>query len=183
MFNLEELAKIKYVFFDIDGVLSVPRYKCLETDKYVSGFSDEEWIKYDVLSEHPYKNCIAPKLMKTFVQRLYENPCFCERIFCLTADNNSFSYNSKKKFILENYSGIEENDIILVASADMKIDIIKYIAMRDKINLAECLIVEDTFQTIIDAELTGISNLHIAGVPDLLLNIEEDQRRTISIKS
>lgn len=49
--RLLEIAKIKYVFFDIDGVLSIPRYKNFLTGKIVSGFSDEEWLKYDIFSQ------------------------------------------------------------------------------------------------------------------------------------
>ena len=166
--KLEKLAKIKYVFFDVDGVLSIPRYKSLDKEEYVSGFTDEEWLKFDIFSEHPYENCIASRTIKKFVHLLYKNRGICKKIFCLTADDNSFSYNSKKRFIKENYPEITEDDILWVSSANMKVNVIKYIAERDKINVQECLLIEDTFQTIIDAELAGISNLHVAEIPDLL---------------
>lgn len=169
--TLEELAKIKYVFFDVDGVLSVPRYKNFDKEEYVSGFTDENWLKFDIFSKHPYKDCIAPRAMKKFIHILHKNRGLCKKIFCLTVDDNSFSYNSKKKFIKENYPEITEEHILWVASANMKTDVIRYIAERDKINTKECLLIEDTFQTIIDAELMGISNLHVAGIPDLLTEI------------
>lgn len=169
--TLEELAKIKYVFFDVDGVLSVPRYKNFDKEEYVSGFTDENWLKFDIFSEHPYKDCIAPKTMKKFVHVLHKNRGICKKIFCLTVDDNSFSYNSKKRFIKEHYPEIKEENMILVASTGMKKDVIRYIAEKDNINVKECLLIEDTFQTIIDAELAGISNLHVAGIPDLVTEI------------
>lgn len=95
--RLLEIAKIKYVFFDIDGVLSIPRYKNFLTGKIVSGFSDEEWLKYDIFSQHPYEYCLAPKIMKELVNKMHNNRGICKRCFGLTADTNSFSYNSKKK--------------------------------------------------------------------------------------
>lgn len=93
---LEKIANIKYIFFDIDGVLSVPRYKNFDKEEYVSGFTDDDWLKFNVISDHPYKDCIAPKTMQKFVHILHTNKKLCKKIFCLTADDNSFSYNSKK---------------------------------------------------------------------------------------
>ena len=176
--RLLEIAKIKYVFFDIDGVLSIPRYKNFLTGKIVSGFSDEEWLKYDIFSQHPYEYCIAPKIMKELVNIMHNNRGICKRCFGLTADTNSFSYNSKKRFIKDNYPEINTEDIILVSSADMKVDVIKYIAERDGINLKECLLIEDTFQTIINTELAGICNLHISEASELLSDIKEYQINT-----
>lgn len=77
-----------------------------------------------------------------------------------------------------NYPEINTEDIILVSSADMKVDVIKYIAERDGINLKECLLVEDTFQTIINTELAGICNLHISEASELLSDIKEYQINT-----
>ena len=169
--NIQELAKIKYVFFDIDGVLSVPKYRSSDTCEFVSGFTDEEWLKFDIISEHPYKDCIAPQFMKEFVSILANNRGISKRVFCLTADNNSFAYRSKIKFIAENYPEIASTDVIMVSSKELKVDVIKYIAEKHNIKLKDCCLVEDTFQTIIDAELADVSNLHVAGVPDLLEEI------------
>lgn len=171
---LEKIANMKYIFFDIDGVLSVPRYKNFDKEEYVSGFTDDDWLKFDVMSEHPYKDCIAPKTMQKFVHILHTNKKLCKKIFCLTADDNSFSYNSKKRFIKEHYPEIKDANILMVASADMKKDMIRYLAERDNIKLKECLLIEDTFQTLIDAEIAGISNLHVVGIPDLLTELMDE---------
>lgn len=116
--------------------------------------------------------------MKELVNKMHNNRGICKRCFGLTADTNSFSYNSKKRFIKDNYPEINTEDIILVSSADMKVDVIKYIAERDGINLKECLLIEDTFQTIINTELAGICNLHISEASELLSDIKEYQINT-----
>lgn len=154
---------IKYVFFDIDGVLSAPRY-LNEENKFVSGFSDNGWVEYNVNVPQSYKNCVAPKLVKQFV-----SACALanKRIFCLTADANAFSYFSKVDFVLSNYPEFEnERDILFTDSPKLKLDLISYIAKRDSLRIDECLLVEDTYPTLVEANQLGISTMHISHLLD-----------------
>lgn len=157
---------IKYVFFDIDGVLSAPRY-LNEENKFVSGFSDNDWVEYNVNVPQSYKNCVAPKLVKQFV-----SACALadKRLFCLTAEATAFTYFSKVDFVLSNYPEFKnERDILFTESPKLKLDVIAHIAKRDSLRIDECLLVEDTYPTIVQANQLGISTMHISH----LLNWEE----------
>lgn len=154
---------IKYVFFDIDGVLSAPRYLNKE-NKFVSGFSDNDWIEYNINFPQSYKNCIAPNLVKQFV-----SACALadKKLFCLTAEDNAFSYFSKVDFVLSNYPEFKnERDILFTSSSKLKLELIEYIAKRDSLRIDECLLVEDTYHTILNANQLGISTMHISHLLD-----------------
>lgn len=154
---------IKYVFFDIDGVLSAPRY-LNEENKFVSGFSDNDWIEYNVNVSQSYKNCVAPKLVKQFVSACASAN---KKLFCLTAEDNAFAYFSKVDFVLNNYPEFKnERDILFTNSSELKLDLIAYIAKRDSLRIDECLLVEDTFPTILEANKLGISTMHISHLLD-----------------
>lgn len=153
------IENIKYVFLDIDGVLSAPRY-LNENNVFVNGFETNDWIQYNVTVDDSYKYCIAPKLVRVFVRACNT---LGKRLFCLTAEDNSFSYYNKVDFVLKNYPEIKnERDILFTKSSSLKLDIIKYIAKRDSLSLSECLLVEDTFPTVIGAELNGVSVMHVS---------------------
>lgn len=160
---MSDIKNIKYVFFDIDGVLSAPNY----LDAYnnsVSGFSDEEWIEYNVRHTGTYNECVAPRIVKEFVTVCSNK---YKRLYCLTADDNSFSYYNKVDFVMKNYPEFKnERDIIFTSSSLMKLDIIRSIAKRDALKLNECLLIEDTYSTILEAEKIGISTMHISHLLD-----------------
>lgn len=152
--NIED---IKYVFLDIDGTLSAPVFK--GDRRWVSGFSDEDWLRVNVQG-YSYDKCIAPKLVKDYIRAL---SLAGKKLFCLTTETFSFAYYNKVRFILENYPEIENQEDILFVSKDSdKITLIKEIASRDDIKLSECLLVEDTFSTILLAEQEYISTMHIS---------------------
>lgn len=161
MFNtFEDFDCVKYIFFDVDGVLSAPRY--VKNGEYVMGYSDEEWLSRCV-TYNPYKDCIAPKLMQDFVLAMSKT----KKLFALTTDFCSFSYYNKTDFLRSNYVGFSNlRDIITVGKDSMKIDVIKEIAKRDGLQLSECMLIEDTYQTAIGADLQGIYAVHVSHIFD-----------------
>ena len=154
---MNKFDSIRYVFFDIDGVLSAPVF--LSDGKQVSGFSDNDWVRANI-EGYAYKDCIAPKLSKDFVKAL---DILGKRLFCLTTETFSFAYLNKVRFITENYPEFKDKqDILYVLEDAKKITLIKEIAKRDNLRLSECLLVEDTLNTILLAEKEGIRTMHIS---------------------
>lgn len=152
-----KIENISHVFLDIDGVCSVPIFK--NQGRLVSGFSDEDWLRENIRG-YAYEDCIAPKIVKNYIKALDE---VNKRLFCLTTETFSFAYYNKVRFIMSNYPEFKNQEDILFVSKDSdKVLIIKEVAKRDSICLDECLLVDDTFSTILLAEQAGICTMHVS---------------------
>lgn len=156
-----DINSVKYVFFDIDGVLSVPIFK--GDNGFISGFLDADWVTENI-KRYTYDKCKAPNVIKDYVRVLNS---MGKKLFCLTTESCSFSYHNKVRFITSNYPEISNQEDILFVSQDQdKVMLIKEIAKRDNIKLSECLLVEDTFRTVLLAEKEGICAMHISHLLD-----------------
>jgi FMN phosphatase YigB (HAD superfamily) len=148
---------VKVAFFDVDGVLSVPRYR--HPDGSIKpGGTDDWWLDFNIKHADTYKDCKAPNCMKSAIALLRESNT---KIMVLTEEHLSFTLNNKAKWVFENY-GIPFEDIIWVDNKDAKIDIIKRYCKIHDIPLDECLFVDDTFPIVIKASIEGIHSMHIS---------------------
>lgn len=92
------LKDIDIAFFDLDGVLSVPRY---ETGLGIKcALPDEDWFQEVNWCSDVYRHCEpVPQVIKLLEQLKKRNT----RLYVLTHETNSGAYFNKVDFVLEHY--------------------------------------------------------------------------------
>ena len=158
------LKDIDIAFFDLDGVLSVPRY---ETNLGVKcALPDESWFQSANWGSDLYNHCEpVPQVMK-LLEKLKNNGT---RLYVLTHENNSGAYFNKVDFVLAHYKDYFSSyrNILFVSKSEKKTELMQVYCSRYAIPKKHCLLVEDTYNTCIKACNEGFQVLHIS---ELLLN-------------
>lgn len=151
---------MKVCMFDIDGVLSIPKYK-LENNNFVSGGTQEWWIKYNIGKTGTYDNCKVPKQLLDFMSQLKKDNVILK---CLTAEGFADAYFNKVDFVLTNYAPYftTYKDIIFVPSAKDKVWYMENYAKNLGYTYDDIMLVDDTFDTIIEASTKGFLTKHIS---------------------
>lgn len=155
-----DLSQVKVAFFDLDGVLSVPRY----IDKNGAtncGMIDNDWFNTCQEREDVYKDCIAPFQVINLLSELKKDGV---KLFVLTHETNSGAYFNKVNFILDKYSEFFSSykDVLFVSKPMDKIKLMKSLANINNYNYSECLLVEDMFDTCLQANNEGFQVMHIS---------------------
>lgn len=158
------LKDIDIAFFDLDGVLSVPRY---ETGLGVKcALPDEDWFQEVNWNSNVYRHCEpVPQVLKLLEQLKKRNT----RLFVLTHETNSGAYFNKVDFVLEHYKDYfpSYREVLFVNKSEKKADLMSVLCSRYGISRKRCLLVEDTYNTCIQVCNNGFQVLHIS---ELLLN-------------
>lgn len=149
--------EIKLAFFDVDGTLSVPRYR--NNGQYVIGFSEEDWVTHCVTSgENAYDDCLPVAPARRHAEALKQAGA---RLFVLTTSMSEAETAAKKKFIRENFPGLFE-EVIAVPSDAEKAGEIRRRAEEAGVSLSACELVEDTYATLLAVLPLGIRGTHIS---------------------
>lgn len=91
------LKNVKIAFFDLDGVLSIPRYR--DIDGNIScGMLSEDWFITCQSTEDVYRDCEVPIKVINLLRRLKNNGT---KLYVLTHETNSGAYFNKVNFILK----------------------------------------------------------------------------------
>lgn len=146
----------KTFFFDFDGTLCADLF--FVDDKFLS-HTNKDFIKYAIENPNVYDDSSPVPFIKKFVT---EVKSFGHECFCLTMDKISISYDSKRKFIDSWYSEI--TDVFSVCDAHAKIDFIKHYAKVHNLDLKDCVLIEDTYPTVMEAGAAGISAWHVSQI-------------------
>lgn len=161
MSNFENKIKnIKIAFFDLDGVLSIPRYK--NSDGIITcGMLDTDWFDRCQNEDDIYKYCIPPKQIINLLQKLKNNNTL---LFVLTHETNSGAYFNKVDYVLKNYKDYftDYRHVLFVNKTENKIKLIKSYAKKYKLTLDQCLLIEDTYDTCLLATNNNIKAMHIS---------------------
>ena len=158
------LKDIDIAFFDLDGVLSVPRY---ETGLGVKcALPNEDWFQEVNWCSDVYRHCEpVPQVIKLLEQLKKRNT----RLYVLTYETNSGAYFNKVDFVLEHYKDYFSSyrEVLFVNKPEKKADLMSVLCSRYGISKKHCLLVEDTYNTCIQVCNDGFQVLHIS---ELLLN-------------
>lgn len=157
MLTGKEIEMSEIVFVDVDGTLSVPIYKKNGAD--VIGFSPEEWLKYCIQNgEDTYQYCKPVAAVKKYAQKRKREGAV---LYVLTTSKTSFETKAKEKFTERYYPGLFE-EIIAVASDEMKLPVMLSVAEKYGVRPEKCELVEDTFSTLLQIMQSGIRPVHIS---------------------
>lgn len=157
--NINEL---KIVYFDVDGVLSIPRYPFGKNDAIVPFGSDNKWQPFINNNKNGYSECYAPKAVRKWMKTLKENGII---IKSLSAGNNT-EIPAKTEFLNNHYSGLIDEMLFVPSAGDKSA---KMTAEQKYYNFEpfEMAIVEDHHNTLIDIADHGFRGIHTAWFLDI----------------
>ena len=148
----------KIAFFDIDGVLSVPRY--LRDGEYKPGGTSEWWKKVTEESDDVYQYCKVPKCIKEFVNNLRQEKV---KLYTLSTEPLESAKRCKKKFLKQNYQEFFPEECQIYVSKDIdKITVLSSFAKENNIDFANIYYLDDTFSLVLQASELGVDAHHIS---------------------
>ena len=147
----------KVVFFDIDGVLSIPKFK-LFGEEFKPAFPENEWDEYVNRYTDAYKYCRTPKSIKRFIDCCKEKGV---EIKVLTAETTDGGLKNKLMFLSENYD-IAKEDVYVVKSSSMKCKRLVEYCKEHRLKHSDVTIVDDTYPVIVEACTLGFEAIHIS---------------------
>ena len=147
-------------FVDVDGVLSAPRFKDHEGNMVV-GFPQEEWLSYcQEKGEASYEDCSPIPGVSEYLWKLKWEGA---RLFVLTSSSLEIETKAKKVYVEEHFPNLFD-EIYAVEHDAEKVPFIVEMADREEVPLGECLLLEDTYNTVLAAHERGIAGVHISNI-------------------
>ena len=147
----------KITFVDVDGVLSAPKFGDCGV-----GMTEEKWTKWCVeYDDRAYDGCSAVPCVNRMLKERAEHGV---SLYVLTAVNNSFEADAKRRFVAEKYPEVDFDGFIAVRSGSDKIPVIKAYAERVFVGVEDCELVDDDYELLIECGLAGIKATHVSNV-------------------
>lgn len=148
-----EKLKDKYVFFDIDGVLSEYRHR----DQVYAGRDPELGCQTlnDLLFGDLFLKSRPLKTMQRIVSKLDPN-----KIFILGTIVTNNEINQKYIWLKKNFPEFKKENIIFISSTMLKPEVMLEYSKQYNINLADIVFIDDRMGVIRKAEELGITSYH-----------------------
>lgn len=159
-----KLDEIKLAFFDLDGVLAVPRF---DTGTGIKcALTDYSWFKSCNMHGDVYGDCVPIPQTKELLEQLSKTGT---KLYVLTHETNSGAYFNKVNFVLTHYREYFRTyeQVLFVSKKEQKSELMNILCDKYGLMRKQCLLVEDTYNTCITASNEGYSVIHIS---ELLLN-------------
>lgn len=144
--------KGKYVFFDLDGVLSEYRYN----DK-VNGENDWGGQTFEEIF---FGNVfVSNRPLQTMVELVEKLDS--DKVFVLGAITSNHEIDEKYVWLKKHYPTIKRENIVFVADASLKLVAINEYAKKYNMKKEDIVFVDDTHATLREVEAVGIKSYHI----------------------
>lgn len=148
----------KLVFVDMDGTLSVPQYQAPD-GRMVIGFADADWLEY--CREHgaaSYEFCRPVPCTARYVRAMKAAGA---RLFVLSSVMSDDEAEAKTVFAKRHFPDVFEA-FCYVREDAQKITEICRIAQESGVPAGDCILVEDSYGTLLLAAAQGIEPLHLS---------------------
>ena len=162
----------KVAYFDLDGTLIAPRF--WNGSNYVSGFTQEVWDSFcRQYPETAYNSCrVVPAILD--YAKILKSAGY--KLYVLTAAYSEYDERAK----LSCYNNRPElkdtfDGIIFSKDGPDKIEFLSRRIRLGEFNPVDCILVEDSFNTIWGAAGLGITCLHISNIYSGLLGEVVDE--------
>ena len=158
------LNELKIVYFDVDGVLSVPRYPLGKDRKIVPFTENPRWDRFVDNNINAYSECYAPVALKAWIGELKDAGI----PVCILSATTEDEMPSKMKFILDNYGDSFSKIKFVSRSADKKPYMIEQQAKLGY-DPFEMALVEDNHNTLFDIAEAGFRGIHVSWFLDCVV--------------
>ena len=168
-----ENSLTKLVFFDVDGVLSVPRYHM--DGRMTIGTTSEKWIAYcRIHGKNTYEYCTGVGPVRAYAEKRKREGA---RLFVLSAVACEEEEHAKDRFIERLYPGLFEACYYVYEAAD-KIPFIVNKAEAEGVTVSSCELVEDNLDVLFAANTAGITPMHLSMLIDEGVYDPDETRNT-----
>ena len=174
---------VKLAFFDVDGTLSAPQYPH-ENGRMDIGFTEDGWLTYCEKSGIlGYDFCRPLPPVRTFAEELHRAGT---RLFVLSSCMHTNEHAAKTIFVQKHYPDLFEEFFYVLHDGE-KIPLMEKAARDAGVPLSSCMLVEDTYSTLLKAYEAGITAVHVANivagnVPAILHSSTHDTGRPFHIR-
>lgn len=149
----------KLAFFDIDGTLSVPRFRI--GGKMTLGVTAEEWIAFcKQVKEHAYDDSVGVKPVRAYAEKLKKEGA---TLFVLSSVLTSEEEAAKTRFVNRVYPGLF-TDCFYVYHDEDKVKVILREAEKRGLSCSDCELVEDTLAILFPANALKIKATHVSAL-------------------
>lgn len=151
----------KVAFFDMDGTLVAPVFG-KDSGDIVFGFPEQEWIEFcNKRRETAYELCptLGPIIDRA---RVFRKNGYDVKI--LTVALSEGEQIAKRTLVRKRAWDQIFSDIIFVPNVDAKISYIRNYISENDINPINCVLIEDSFSTVLKSIPLGISAYHISHI-------------------
>lgn len=162
--NLIPLHELKAVYFDADGVLSIPVYPLGQNGKSISFAENPRWTSFVSGNPDAYDQCMPPASIKDWIARLKENNIPTYVLSCSV----EAEIPAKMKFLEQNYHGMFD-DIYIVHSPSQKIQKMLKDLPKHGCEKFEMALVEDNHYALFEASEYGFRGIHVSWFMDVAL--------------
>lgn len=152
--NINEL---KIVYFDVDGVLSIPRYPFGKNEAIVPFGSDDKWKPFIKDNADGYDQCYASTEIKNWIKKLRAKDVIVKS---LSAGDDS-EIPAKKAFIEKNYANLID-EMLFVPSSHDKVTKMEEERLKYGFEPFEMVLIEDHHNTLIEIADHGFRGIHTA---------------------
>lgn len=153
---------IRLAFFDVDGTLCAPAYPQPDGG-FDIGFTTEGWMAYcDRTGDKAYSDCLPLPQVRAFAEEMRQSGT---RLFVLSAIMNENERGAKRSFVQAHYPGLfAKEDFFFVYHDGEKVPLILEKAAACCVPPDACMLVEDTYGTVLEAYDAGIHGIHVANI-------------------
>lgn len=155
--DLIPLSELKVVYFDVDGVLSIPRYPLGKDNKIVSFTENARWDPFVTNNINAYADCHVPIDIKEWMAKL----AMAGIPMCVLSASIENEIPSKMKFLEDNYPNYFA-EIKLVPHAAMKKEYMIEQQKKFGYDPFEMALVEDNHYTLFEIAEAGFRGIHVS---------------------
>lgn len=152
-----KIEDIKIAYFDIDGVLSIPRYPFGKNKTIVPFGSDDKWKPFIKDNANGYDQCYASTEIKNWIEKLRAKGVIVKSLSA--ADDSEIP--AKKAFIEKNYTGLID-EMLFVPSSHDKVAKMEEERLKYGFDAFEMVLIEDHHNTLIEIADHGFRGIHTA---------------------
>jgi FMN phosphatase YigB (HAD superfamily) len=158
---MTENKPYKAAFFDMDGTICAPKF-IMENGEEVIGFSPTKWIAFcNKMREKAYDNCPLIQPAVEFAKTL-KNDGYT--LYILTCTLSGGERTAKREYLLNNDLDRIFEDIVFFDTDYEKIAFMEQVASKHMLNIHDCVFVDDTLSTLLQAHTRGIQAIHISNI-------------------
>ena len=155
--DLVPIEELNVVYFDVDGVLSIPRYPLGPNGKTVAFTENARWEPFVKDNIDAYKDCYVPIALKEWMAKLTEKGIPMVVLSVSTEGEKP----SKMKFLNENFQNYFA-EIRLVETASAKKDVMVGHQREFGWDPFSMALVEDNHYTLFDIAVAGFRGIHVS---------------------
>ena len=152
---------MRLAFFNATGTLFVPKYE-VQFGVFKSALNNEDLVAFCRNRNHPFKDCLVPKLVYDYIEQL-DDINIPIHVIHRETDNNV--RNLLLNWLLEAYAPhLNRHNIHFVGTIEEKFDLILTMQRNNQFIAQDVYFMDSDFNTVITASDKGLNAHHTSEI-------------------